>query len=223
MGKQFFVGGNWKSNGTLASIDELVKGLNEGDIAEGVEAVVAPTFLHLDHVKKALKPRFQVSAQNCSLTGFGAFTGEIAAAALVDFGLQWVILGHSERRSLYGESSSLVGEKVKTAQQSGLSVIACIGEKLEERKADETIKVCTEQLEAIAKNVVDWNKVVIAYEPVWAIGTGLTATPEQAQEVHAVIRAWLADKVGADVSKNIRIIYGGEASSRFEIDFFRFC
>ena len=117
-----------------------------------------------------------------------------------DVGCKWVILGHSERRNVFGESDQLIGEKVGFALQSGLNVIPCIGEQLEEREAGKTTEVCFRQLKSIVDNVTDWSKVVIAYEPVWAIGTGKTATPEQAQEVHAAIRNWLTENVSAEVN-----------------------
>lgn len=125
--------------------------------------------------------------------------GEISPSMIKDCGCSWVILGHSERRNVFGEDDKLIGEKVGFALQSGLNVIPCIGEQLEEREAGKTTEVCFRQLKAIADNVSDWSRVVIAYEPVWAIGTGKTATPEQAQEVHAAIRAWLSENVNAEV------------------------
>ena len=119
---------------------------------------------------------------------------------ILDCGVQWVILGHSERRNVFGETDELIGEKVAFALQSGLKVVPCFGEKLEEREAGNTLDVCYKQLAAIASGVSDWNKVVLAYEPVWAIGTGKTATPEQAQEVHAACRAWLEKNISPEVS-----------------------
>jgi triosephosphate isomerase len=173
--------------------------------------VVAPTFLHLDYVLRTLDKSYKVSAQNCSATGPGAYTGEIAASQLKDFGIPWVILGHSERRQLYHTTDEAVAKQTAIALKSGLSVIACVGETLEERKANKTWSVIEKQLNAIAAVVgsADWEKVVIAYEPVWAIGTGETATPQQAQEVHKQIRGWLDKKAGKDVSSKLRLIYGG--------------
>lgn len=112
-----------------------------------------------------------------------------------DLGCEWVVLGHSERRNVFGESDELIGDKVKFTLEQGMKIIPCIGEKLEEREAGKTQEVCFRQLKAIADNVTDWSRVVLAYEPVWAIGTGKTATPDQAQEVHAALRAWLRDNV----------------------------
>jgi len=144
----------------------------------------------------------------------GAYTGEICASQLVDAGVTWVIIGHSERREgfeMAGEDSDLVAKKVKVAVDAGLKVMFCIGEKLEDRESDLTMKVCAEQMEPAAKilSKEDWSKFSIAYEPVWAIGTGKTATPEMAQETHAGIRKWMAENVGEDVAKAVRIQYGG--------------
>merc|ERR1712212_56038 len=130
-----------------------------------------------------------------------------------DCGCQWVILGHSERRNVFGETDELIGEKVAFALQSGLKVIPCFGEKLEERESGSTLDVCYKQLSAIASGVSDWTKVVRAYEPVWAIGTGKTATPAQAQEVHAACRKWLAEKAGPTVAAETRILYGGSVTA----------
>lgn len=212
--RKFFVGGNWKSNGTLESINALVNTvLNPSNVDYSrVEVVVAPVALHLQHAKSLLRPEIQVSAQNSSLTGPGAFTGEIAVEQLKDMGINFTILGHSERRTLYGETDEIVANKVKRAQEQGLNVIACIGENLQQRQGGTTIEVVTRQLNAIREAVLDWGKIVIAYEPVWAIGTGQVATPEQAQEVHAAIRGLLRDSVNAEVSLATRIIYGGSVT-----------
>lgn len=150
----------------------------------------------------------------CIHGGVGAYTGEISAALLRDIGLQWAIVGHSERRSGFGfngEPDAVVATKVKTAIAGGLSVIACVGEQLNEREAGLTMSVVSTQLAAIASilSPEDWSKVVIAYEPVWAIGTGKVATPEQAQETHAQIREWLSANISPEIASTTRIIYGG--------------
>mmetsp|Transcript_18375 Transcript_18375/g.17486 ORF Transcript_18375/g.17486 Transcript_18375/m.17486 type:complete len:145 (-) Transcript_18375:147-581(-) len=142
----------------------------------------------------------------------GAYTGEVSAEQLVDAGISWVILGHSERRSLYGDTNEVVGSKLKYALEKGLNVVLCIGEKLEQRNAGQTTQVLKEQLDACKDSVADWGKVVIAYEPVWAIGTGVVATKEQAQEAHAFVRGWLKETVSDDVSHRTRIIYGGSVT-----------
>lgn len=144
----------------------------------------------------------------------GAYTGEIAADMIADNGIDWVITGHSERRTIFKESDELVAEKTEYAISKGISVIACIGELLEEREAGNTMKVNERQLTAIAAKVSDWSKVVVAYEPVWAIGTGKVATPAQAQEVHKALRSWLAANVSAEVAEATRIIYGGSVKPK---------
>ncbi len=146
--------------------------------------------------------------------GFGAYTGEVSAQLLVDAGVRWTLTGHSERRVGFGgpgESSEVVAKKTAVAVQAGLSVIACIGEQLAERENGTTMDVCAAQLTPIAQalKVADWKKVVIAYEPVWAIGTGKVATPAQAEETHREIRAWIATHVSPFVAREVRIIYGG--------------
>lgn len=169
---KFFIGGNWKCNGTFASVDKLVSDLNAGSVPSDVDIVCAPTFLHLDFAKNKLAPKYQVAAQNCWVNGDGAYTGEISAEMLRDEGVKWVILGHSERRSLCGESNEIVGKKCEHALETGLSVIACVGETLEQRNGGNMFKVLDAQMKALVDSVKDWSRVVIAYEPVWAIGTG---------------------------------------------------
>ncbi|KAG2587001.1 hypothetical protein PVAP13_5NG089900 [Panicum virgatum] len=194
MGRKFFVGGNWKCNGTTDQVEKIVKTLNEGQVPspDVVEVVVSPPYVFLPVVKSQLRPEFQVAAQNCWVKKGGAFTGEVSAEMLVNLGVPWVILGHSERRALLGESNEFVGDKVAYALSQGLKVIACVGETLEQREAGST--------------------VVIAYEPVWAIGTGKVATPDQAQEVHASLRDWLRINVSPEVAESTRIIYGGSVT-----------
>jgi len=210
-----FIGGNWKCNGTRQSVQQLVEGLNAGSISEGkigIDVVVAPPFLHLDYVLLHISKTIQVSGQNCSLTGNGAFTGEVSGVMLKDLGVNWVILGHSERRHVLKETDQVVGDKVGIAMKSGLNVIACVGETLEQRKNNETQRIVQQQIQAIASNVTDWSRVVIAYEPVWAIGTGLSATPQQAQEVHAQIRSWIQTNCDNKIAETTRIIYGGSVT-----------
>lgn len=211
---RFVVGGNWKCNGNTASIATLVKELNSEDITADVEVICAPPMVYLPKVQSTLDRKYALSAQNCWVGDGGAFTGEVSADMLVDYGVPWVILGHSERRALCGESDEFVGKKVAHAISKGLSVMACIGETLEERESGVTMDVCKRQLQAIANEIspADWAKVVIAYEPVWAIGTGKVATPEQAQDVHAGIRAFVAQAVSPEVASAVRIQYGGSVN-----------
>merc|ERR1712223_1849685 len=184
-----------------------------GPLDPNTDVVVAVPAPYLDYVRQKLPASIAVAGQNCHKVAKGAFTGEISTGMIKDCGGTWVLLGHSERRHVFGETDDLIGEKVAFALEQGLNILPCIGEKLEEREAGKTEEVCFNQLKAIADKVTDWSKVVLAYEPVWAIGTGKTATPAQAQEVHAALRKWLAEKVSAEVSENLRILYGGSVSA----------
>ncbi|MED6216292.1 hypothetical protein PIB30_006232 [Stylosanthes scabra] len=209
---KFFVGGNWKCNGTKDSISKLVSDLNSAKLEADVDVVVAPPFVYIDQVKNSITDRIEISAQNSWVGKGGAFTGEISVEQLKDHGVKWVILGHSERRHIIGEKDEFIGKKAGYALSEGLGVIACIGELLEEREAGKTFDVCFQQLKAFADAVPSWDNVVIAYEPVWAIGTGKVATPQQAQEVHVAVRDWLKNNVSAEVASKIRIIYGGSVN-----------
>jgi len=193
--------------------EKLISTLNSASINfASVEVCVAPPTAYLDYVRQNVKAEIHVAAQNCYKCEKGAFTGEISPAMIKDIGSNYVVLGHSERRNVFGESDQLIGEKVKHALESGLFVIACIGEKIEEREGGKTEEVVFRQIKAIADNVSDWSRVVIAYEPVWAIGTGKTATPQQAQEVHLKLRSWLSEHVNPAVASSTRIIYGGSVT-----------
>jgi len=211
--RKFFVGGNWKMNGTKESIDGICSWLSKGPLDPNCEVVVGVPECYLMHVRSKLPGSIGVAGQNCYKAAKGAFTGELSPEMIKDCGCEWVILGHSERRNVFGETDQLIGEKVAFALQSGLKVIPCFGEKLEEREAGRTLEVCYKQLDAIAKGVTDWSRVVLAYEPVWAIGTGKTATPEQAQEVHAACRKWLEKNVSSSVANSTRILYGGSVTA----------
>lgn len=208
------MGGNWKMNGNRASIDEICGWLAAGPLDPAVEVVVGVPGCYLHYVSQKLTAtQVAVAAQNCYKAANGAFTGELSPGMIQDCGASWVILGHSERRNVFGEADQMVGEKVGFALQAGLSVIPCIGEKLEEREADQTTEVVFRQLSALKPHITDWTRVVLAYEPVWAIGTGKTATPAQAQEVHQAIRGWLAEQVSQEVANATRILYGGSVSA----------
>lgn len=200
-------------NPQKAAIDGIIAFLNEKGVNPNTEVVVSPSPCYLEYVRGKLDKAIGVAAQNCYKCEKGAFTGDISPAMIKDCGCEWVILGHSERRHVFGESDQLVGEKVAHALASGMKLIPCIGEKIDEREAGKTEEVCFRQLKAIADNVSDWSRVVIAYEPVWAIGTGKVASPEQAQEIHVALRKWLTDNVSADVAKSCRILYGGSVSA----------
>lgn len=209
---KFFVGGNWKCNGTKDSVNKLVSDLNSAKLEADVDVVVAPPFLYLDQVKNTLTDRIEIAAQNSWIGKGGAFTGEISAEQLKDIGCTWVIHGHSERRHIIGENDEFIGKKAAYALSLNLKVIACIGELLQEREAGKTFDVCFQQMKAFADAVPSWEDVVIAYEPVWAIGTGKVATPQQAQEVHVAVRDWLKKNVSSDVASKTRIIYGGSVN-----------
>ncbi|KAK9176055.1 hypothetical protein WN944_028068 [Citrus x changshan-huyou] len=201
-------------NGTSEEVKKIVSTLNQAEVPseDVVEVVVSPPFVFLPLVKGVLRPDFHVAAQNCWVRKGGAFTGEVSAEMLVNLGIPWVILGHSERRALLNESNYFVGDKVAYALSQGLKVIACVGETLEQRESGSTVAVVAEQTKAIAEKISNWDNVVLAYEPVWAIGTGKVATPAQAQEVHAELRKWLKDNVNAEVAASTRIIYGGSVN-----------
>lgn len=208
--RQFFVGGNWKCNGTKATITDLVTKLNSAEVPKNVAVVIAPTFLHIDMVQRLLTNKsIAISAQNCVEHHAGAWTGELSADLIKDFGgISWIILGHSERRQIFHTTDKVVGKQVMSALNHGLNVIACVGETLHERETHKTMEVIKRQMETIAAHVSDWSRVVIAYEPVWAIGTGKTASPAQAQEVHHNLRA-LLDTYKHGIGATTRIIYGG--------------
>jgi triosephosphate isomerase len=177
------VGGNWKCNGTVSSVDALVAGLNKGTVPSNIDVVVAPVFIHLKQVLDSIKPPFQVAAQNCWNKGAGAYTGEVTADMLADLGVPWVITGHSERRDYNKETNEFVAEKTKYAIDAGRKVIVCVGESLPQREEGKLWDHLDAQMRAI-KNAVpeaSWANLVVAYEPIWAIGTGKVATPKQAQ------------------------------------------
>ncbi|OAY67436.1 Triosephosphate isomerase, chloroplastic [Ananas comosus] len=199
-------------NGTKDSISKLISDLNGATLENDVDVVVAPPFVYIDQVKSSLTDRVEISAQNAWVGKGGAFTGEISAEQLIDVGCKWVILGHSERRHIIGEDNEFIGKKAAYALSQNLKVIACIGEKLEEREAGNTFEISFQQLKAFADSISSWTDVVIAYEPVWAIGTGKVATPLQAQEVHVAVCDWLKKNISPEVASATRIIYGGSVN-----------
>ncbi|CAD8076965.1 unnamed protein product [Paramecium primaurelia] len=202
-----FIGGNWKSNNTLAKSLELVDSVVNKLEFDNLDVVVSPVSLHIVPVQQAIKNNVQVALQNIGHKGFGAFTGELSFEHVKDLKINWVILGHSERRRTpeIQESEEFIATKAALAINNGLSVIFCIGETIQEMEAKETQTVLEKQLNPLIAQVKDWSKVVVAYEPVWAIGTGKTATPEYAEEIHANIRKLLPDQ-------SIRILYGGSVT-----------
>lgn len=210
--RQPLVAANWKMNGTLHTIRPLLANIVNG-VKNGVSAQVAvcPPYVYLDEVSRQLQDGgILLGAQNVSQHEAGAYTGEVSADMLKDYDCHFVIVGHSERRALYGETDDIVTGKFARVIASGLTPILCIGEYLQEREADETELVIARQLDTVIEKagIPAFEQAVIAYEPVWAIGTGRTATPEQAQEVHAFIRLRLA-RHDERVADTIRILYGG--------------
>jgi len=209
------VAGNWKMNASKESVNKLVLGILSGMDNVSSKVVICAPFPYLSQVE-ALISHSQVSlgAQNLNINTSGAFTGEVSADMIKDFGAQHVIVGHSERRSLYGETNTIVAEKVKAALDSDLIPLFCVGETLEQREAGETESVVADQINTVVDlvGIAAFLKIVVAYEPVWAIGTGVTASPEQAQSVHAFIRQLLANKSN-DVAQQTPILYGGSMNA----------
>ena len=210
--RQPMVAGNWKMNGSSDSVKELIAGIKAGmGSVNNAEVVVCPPAVYIPRVAGAAADSgIKVGSQNICDQDKGAFTGEISGAMLKDVGCEYAIIGHSERRSLYGESDELVAQRFAAARRNGIKPIFCIGETLEEREQGITNDVCARQIDAVValEGVEALADGVIAYEPVWAIGTGKTASPEQAQEVHAFIRGKIA-ALNADVAAGLRILYGG--------------
>ncbi len=208
------VAGNWKMNTVVNEGKELVDGILSklSTVPSDVQLIVAPPFTHLSEVASKLAgSSIALAAQNCADHEKGAYTGEVSVAMLKSVGCSYVILGHSERREYYGETSETLVTKVKLALAAGLKPIFCVGEVKDERVAGKHFEVVGKQIEEVLFTLTaeEMAQVVIAYEPVWAIGTGLTATSEQAQEIHAFIRKALADKFGAALAEEITILYGG--------------
>lgn len=212
--RRFLIAGNWKMNLTRAPAESLasaVAAVAPGD-GDSVEVMLAPPFPYLLPVGTVVAGSpVQLGAQNVYFEKPGAYTGEVAVEMLLDVGCRYVILGHSERRHILGETDELIGKKVDAALSGGLSVILCVGELLSEREAERTEAVLDRQMKGGLAGVdaAAIGNVVIAYEPVWAIGTGVTATPEQAESAHAHLRKWLARRYNSEVSGRTRILYGG--------------
>ncbi len=210
--RQPMVAGNWKMNGSSDSVKELMAGIKAGmGSVNKAEVVVCPPAVYISRVSGAADGSdIKLGSQNICDQDAGAFTGEISGAMLKDVGCEYAIIGHSERRALYGESDELIAKRFAAARRNGIKPIFCIGETLQEREADITNEVCARQIDAVIalEGVEALADGVIAYEPVWAIGTGKTASPEQAQEVHAFIRGKIA-ALNADVADGLRLLYGG--------------
>ncbi|HTW75822.1 MAG TPA: triose-phosphate isomerase [Steroidobacteraceae bacterium] len=209
------VAANWKMHGSRAENAPLVEAVLGAPSSPDVDCVLCPPFVYLMEVARQLRDAaVRLGAQDVCAEATGAYTGEISAAMLRDVGCEYVIVGHSERRSLYGEDDVWVARKFAAAQSRGLMPILCVGEQLAEREADRTEQVLARQLEAVLalSGVGGFSRALIAYEPVWAIGTGRTATPAQAQQVHAFIRGRLAER-DAKIAAGLRILYGGSVKA----------
>jgi triosephosphate isomerase (TIM) len=213
------IAGNWKMNNDLKETQNLLSKLTSGVSMDNLncDVIVCPAFTSLFEAYTLLKDtKIKLGAQNMYFESSGAFTGEISASMLKSVGCEYVILGHSERRTIFGETDELINNKIKKANASGLKPIFCIGELLEEREAGITEKVIEKQISSGLKDISseEMGNLIIAYEPVWAIGTGKTASPEQAEEVHKFIRSLINDKYGASISDKIVIQYGGSVNNK---------
>lgn len=207
-----YVAGNWKMNLDRRGAIELAQAVRDHRAPEGVDVGLFPAMVHVDEIARSCaSSAVKVGGQNCSDELEGAFTGEVSARMLKDLGCDVVLLGHSERRHVYGETDAFIARKVRRALDEGLDVMLCVGETIEERRAGDTETVCRTQLLAGLEPVSrdEMARVTVAYEPVWAIGTGETATPEQAGAVHSYLRGVVAGKFDDDVANALRILYGG--------------
>ena len=221
--RQPLVAGNWKMHGSFADNQALIAGIAAAaKVNAGAEVLVAPPFVYLERAQLALaNTGIQLGSQNIAVEDKGAYTGEVAGHMLKEVGCRYVLVGHSERRSLYGETDIIVAQKFAAAQRHQLTPILCIGETLAERDANQTEQVIARQLNAVidAVGIKAFEKSVIAYEPVWAIGTGKTASPEQAQTVHAFIRSIL-EKNDDRIRALVRVLYGGSVKAANAVDLF---
>lgn len=209
------IAGNWKMNLLNNQAVQLIEELKPLVSSATGQIVACVPFTDIVVAAKALEgSNIALGAQNCHWEQNGAFTGEISANMLKELGVTYVILGHSERRQYFGETDKTVNMRLKAALQSGLTAIVCVGETLTQREEEKTFQVINEQLQGAFEEIAveSLNSIVVAYEPVWAIGTGLTASPEQAQEIHAYIRSLVAEKYGNDVAQNCSILYGGSCN-----------
>jgi len=214
--RQILVAGNWKLNGSKETTKQLLEGIMGGmGNVKNAEVAVCPPYIYIPQVAEQLRgSQVAWGGQNMCAQESGAYTGEISVQMLKEYGCKYVIIGHSERRAIYSESDQDIAEKFVAAIDSGLIPILCVGELLEQREADETENVIAQQIKAVLSvaGIEKFAQSVIAYEPVWAIGTGKTATPQQAQDVHKFIRDML-QKENAEVAQNIQILYGGSVKS----------
>ena len=221
------VAGNWKMNIDLEKGVQLfneIQQLLKEEVKADQEVIICPPYTHLSSLSQIVDPNTNLSigAQNCHQADSGAFTGEVSASIIASAGASYVIIGHSERRLYFAESNSLLAQKQDVVLKNGLSPIFCIGETLEQRNSETYFEVIKEQITEASFHLrgADYRKMVLAYEPVWAIGTGLTASPEQAQEIHSFIRNLLADKYDQDLANNMTILYGGSCNPKNAAELF---
>ncbi|KAL6129505.1 hypothetical protein ACLB2K_072855 [Fragaria x ananassa] len=252
-GRKFFVGGHWRCHGTQSDrvperwkradekVTELVNSLNDGKVTGVVEVVVFPSDVFLPLVKKLLRSDFQIGAQNCGLNNCSAVNfscdfvdvgcwvmkidapGEVSIEMLTKLEVPWVILGHSERRFLLNETNEVVANKVAHALSHGLKVIVCVGDTPTQQKAGSSIKTITKQISAFADKVVDWTNIVLAYEPVWALGTSVDPSPAQAQAMLREMRNWLLENTAPEVAASTRIIYAGVVMNLYHMSLLSIC
>jgi triosephosphate isomerase len=221
------VAGNWKMNLELEQGIQLfneIQNLVNEEVSGNQEVIICPPYIHLSSLSHALNvgAKLSIGAQNCHHADSGAFTGEVSASIIASTGAGYILIGHSERRLYFSESNSLLAQKLDAVLKNGLSPIFCIGETLEQRNGGTYFDVIKEQISEASFHLQenDYGKMVLAYEPVWAIGTGLTASPEQAQEIHSFIRNLLSDKYGQALAENMTILYGGSCNPKNATELF---
>ena len=210
--RKHIVAGNWKMNNDLEQTQALITDLKKQIQTSDAEVMIAPTFTNIYNAFEALKLQsIEVVAQNMHYAKNGAYTGEISASMLKSVGVETVILGHSERRAYFGETEEILTQKVDAALENNMRIIFCFGEELNDRKTNNHFKVVENQIKNSLFHLPEnaWRKIVLAYEPVWAIGTGETASPDQAQEMHAFIRSLVLNKYNKDIAENVSVLYGG--------------
>ena len=220
--KKLFIVANWKMNGNKKSNEQLVNYINEKVYENpNIEVIICPPFTYLTQILKLKAPRIKMGAQNISESQNGAFTGEISGSMLQDMNIDYVIIGHSERRQMYSDTNTIIAQKFEIAHQNNLIPILCVGESLNERKTGQTISVVESQIKSVIEStcIELFTKSIIAYEPVWAIGTGETASSEQAEEVHFNIRS-IMKEYDSNIATSIPILYGGSVNGANSEDLF---
>jgi len=217
MMRNIIIAGNWKMNKTFDEAGNFLKEISDfvkGKVIDNIDIIICPPSLYLEMTTDFADNKIFIGSQNVSNYEYGAYTGEISAKMLKSIDIDYCIIGHSERRKYFNESNQLINEKLKILQKFGIKPIVCIGETLEERESGITEKVITSQLKGVLKNVTINQDVIIAYEPIWAIGTGKTATPSQAQEIHNLIRKWLLENYSMKIAEDTSILYGGSVNPK---------